>query len=244
MASEAGLQRGAGLMFKNVSGDRRKRKANASLKLMEERDAVRKAGEGGAPRTYFCKTSPVKIKRHAPSVPSTASTAHSDAFNAPIPDDDDLSYTELFRKYGSHTRARDHLNKIWHAKRERMARGFEVETKDYKDSQNTRVTGRNARNHGPLSKDEGGFRIPMQPRVSPVKRQRALAFGSPVLDPNTGAVDSDETSALSAASASATAQAQGMFATSPIKSRSTRRPTSFPPLETSPNRALRSWTNS
>ena len=92
--------------------------------------------------------------------------------------------------------------------KERMARGFEIETKDYKDAQNARVTERNSRNHGPLSQDEGGFRIPMQPRVSPVKRQRALALGSPVLD-----------TTRDTSSTGSEVQMHGAFATSPMKSK-------------------------
>ena len=207
-ANTSGLRRSASLMFKNVAGERKLRNASERLKKLNDGEESRKL-ERMMPRSSFrSKISPVKIIHRAP-VPSTASTAHADAFNAPIPDDDDLSYTALFRKYGSHIEARKHMEKIWHAKRELMARGFEIEYKDYNEAQDSRVTARNARSHGPLSKDEGGFRVPMQPRVSPVKRQYALSLGSPVLDPKAESPVDSNMDEL---------QTHSAFQTSPIRS--------------------------
>jgi hypothetical protein len=132
------------------------------------------------------QTSPLK-RSQSRNPPSTVSTAKSDAFNAPIPHDEDgradVSYTDLFKKYKSHVQARAHLNKIQHAINERTARIFEQQSQDYSNQQNTRVTTRNAKSHGEMSRDEGGYRIPMQPRVSPVKRMRALEMGTKVLLP-------------------------------------------------------------
>lgn len=133
------------------------------------------------------RTSPLKRSSKSRKPPSTASTAQSDAFNAPIPQDEegtaDVSYTDLFKKYKSHVQARAHLNKIQHAINERNARLFEKHSQDYSTQQDRRVTTRHAKSHGEMSKDEGAYRIPMQPRVSPVKRKRAMEMGTRVLQP-------------------------------------------------------------
>ena len=133
------------------------------------------------------QTSPLKRSKSR-KAPSTVSTAKSDAFNAPIPQNEegnsDVSYTDLFRKYKSHVQARAHLNKIQHAITERNARAFEQHAQEYASQQDQRVTSRHAKSHGEMSKDEGAYRIPMQPRVSPVKRMRAMAMGTRVLQPS------------------------------------------------------------
>ena len=146
------------------------------------RKGRRRRNEGGD-RLTTLMTSPLKRSKSRRKAPSTVSTAHSDVFNAPIPDDDDLSYTDLFKKYKSHVAARAHLSKIEHSRIERAARNFEEMINEYATQQNDRITGRHAKSHGEMSKDEGGFRIPMQPRVSPVKRMRAHAMGERVRRP-------------------------------------------------------------
>ena len=138
------------------------------------------------PTMHQLRTSPLKRSKSRLKAPSTVSTAHSDAFNAPIPDDEDLSYVELFQKYKSHVKARAHLDKIQHSRNERAARNFERNSQAYSNVSELRVTARFAKAHGEMSKDEGGFRVPMQPRISPVKRFRAMAMGERVLPPGEG----------------------------------------------------------
>ncbi len=175
---------------------RRRQRRSGGRVAMNGEGGGERGGGGSAPTI---STSPLsKWTRRERPPPSTASTAHSDAFNAPLPvdkrallgpgaaadaaDDDEeaISYTDLFKKYGSHVRARAHLQKIEHARGEQRARGFEDDHRHYYGTQASRATERVSKAHGPMSKDEGGFRVPCQPRVSPLRRQRALQMGTPV----------------------------------------------------------------
>jgi Leucine-rich repeat (LRR) protein len=177
--------------FNSASNEGNEKHTNRHRKSGAGRRRAR--SEQGTMGQHVLRTSPLKRSKSRCKAPSTVSTAHSDAFNAPIPDDEDLSYVELFRKYKSHVSAREHLNKIEHARNERAARNFESNRQDYSTVQNLRVTARFAKAHGEMSKDEGGFRVPMQPRVSPVKRFQAMSMGTKVLPPGEGfSVVSDE----------------------------------------------------